>query len=452
MTAYLPLSQAAAALGLLPATLKKRAQQGNHETIPDPSRPINRLYAVPENAADRVAEHDRLMVDSPVGRGDIVRSEVARTFFAPPPDSDLFRVWESYPDGSIIIRCGDDKARLSDHHYEAVARGALAARTELPNDRGHTEDDRAPDGVQLHAGRDGAVAAERAAPGPRAVSGGAPVGGPVGAHAEHRYLRPQPRARAGGDSVYRILVISDPHLGGGEDRWAWNCALKSIPVVNPDCVVLLGDVLDLESMSSHAAHGRRPSLRQELDSANAQLDRVQRAADGRRVVMLEGNHEDRYMRTLSQRMPELLGSVNTISEHMRVEERGWEWVPFRRLWVPYDDAPVAYTHGAWANKHCAHSALVRYKMVRSVRFGHVHRSQKHVIGHDCGSRVVMGVASPTCRVIDWESVKYTQGPPDWSHGIGVDEMSPCGAHSMNNYEMTDRRIVYGGTVIDGRSQ
>lgn len=263
---------------------------------------------------------------------------------------------------------------------------------------------------------------------------------------------PEPhRVAPAPSSVQRLLVISDPHLGGGEDVWAWNAAVKSIPVVNPDIVVLLGDVMDLESMSSHASLGRRVSLEEELESANRKLDHLGHMAGGRRVVVLEGNHEDRYLRTLSQKLPGLLGAVKTISEHMQVRERGWEWVPFRRLWFPFENSPVAYTHGAWANKHCAHAALTRYKMLHAIRFGHVHRSQKHVIGHDNGERFVAGVATPTTRIIDWESVKYTQGPPDWCHGIGVDEVSPCGAYSMNNYEMTDRRILFGGQVIDGRT-
>lgn len=265
-------------------------------------------------------------------------------------------------------------------------------------------------------------------------------------------LAPSP-ALAELDGVKRLMVISDPHLGGGEDVFAWNCAVKAIGVVRPDILVLLGDVVDLESMSSHAAHGNRPSLQAELDDANAKLDRVdelRKAAGCDRVVMLEGNHEDRYLRTLSQRLPAVIGAVKTISEHLRVRERGWEWVPFRQTWFPFRGSPIGYTHGAWANKHCAAAGLERYKHAHAIRFGHVHRSQKFVIGQDCGTRFVVGMASPTLRTILWSDVKYTQGPPDWSHGIGVDEISPCGAYSMANYEMTDRRLVFDRQVIDGR--
>src|SRR4026208_641873 len=89
------------------------------------------------------------------------------------------------------------------------------------------------------------------------------------------------------------LVISDLHCEY-HDELAWNTCLEAIRVTQPTDVIIIGDWVDGYPISKFPKDPqRRADLKYEIDGANKQLNRLQRAAGRAELHYTEGNHEYR---------------------------------------------------------------------------------------------------------------------------------------------------------------
>jgi hypothetical protein len=140
-------------------------------------------------------------------------------------------------------------------------------------------------------------------------------------------------------------------------------------------VTLLGDALDCANLSRHTRG--KPRLRKhrgykdDLDGFKQDiLEPIERAVSPScKLVYICGNHEDWIESDLLDEMPELDGIVN-IPDVLRLEERGWQWVP---VGGHIERAGFILLHG----DQIGSGIHVAKKMVDSVNencvMGHVHR-------------------------------------------------------------------------------
>lgn len=138
----------------------------------------------------------------------------------------------------------------------------------------------------------------------------------------------------------------------------------------PDEIILLGDFMDVESLSAwdmdkkRKMEGRR--FNKEIEWANKELDYLQKHS--KKVTYLEGNHEDRVNRYLDKN-PEMEGMIE-LQEQLNIEERGIEWVKMNDL---YKKGNMYFTHGMYTNIHNARKHL--QTLGCNVCYGHQHGTQ-----------------------------------------------------------------------------
>src|SRR6185437_14840602 len=121
-------------------------------------------------------------------------------------------------------------------------------------------------------------------------------------------------------AVQRLFFLGDIHAPY-EDKRSLGLALDVLEDFEPDVVVCVGDLVDCYSVSSFSKDPRRTiDLKKEMDRAGAILDKIQAP----RKIFIEGNHEDRLRRYLTEKAPELVPFDNDIPGLLKSRERGWE--------------------------------------------------------------------------------------------------------------------------------
>jgi len=211
----------------------------------------------------------------------------------------------------------------------------------------------------------------------------------------------------------KVLFIPDCHHPYAHLP-SWNLLLKVATEIKFHTVVILGDFLDMDSVSSHPRRIVRevPSLMEELVAGNDRLDQLD-ALGFQRKEYVEGNHEDRLSRYICNHKE--LTNLTSVEDALELKKRGWNFTPYRRelkvgkLWVTHD------CDNAGENAH----ALAQRKLGASVILGHTHRVGFIVRG---SIRKTPHVGAMFGWLGDPDAIEYRSGASirhEWAHGFGV---------------------------------
>lgn len=169
--------------------------------------------------------------------------------------------------------------------------------------------------------------------------------------------------------IKTAIILPDVHLKEsiGKDYAAVKPFIKKI---KPDVIILLGDFMDVNSLSAwdydkkRKMEGRR--YKKEIDCAKEELDFLQKYC--KEIIYIEGNHEDRVNRYLDKN-PEMEGIIE-IPEELNLKEREIKWVKMNDL---YKLSGMYFTHGMYTNKYSAQKHL--QVLGCNICFGHQHSTQ-----------------------------------------------------------------------------
>jgi len=203
-----------------------------------------------------------------------------------------------------------------------------------------------------------------------------------------------------------VAVVPDVHVPD-HDPEAVRWCLQQIKHRRPGTVVLLGDVLDLTSVSRFPKSlATKATLVSELEAGREFFSQLLSAAKDARIIYKSGNHEDRLSTYLFKAAPELADlPALTIPAVLKLPPRV-EYVSTHHVIV--DDVMV--THGRKFDGNVALANLRRYRM--SVVQGHSHRM---TIAYLCDARGNL-LSSAECGTLQIKTPGYA-GVTDWTHGL-----------------------------------
>jgi len=215
----------------------------------------------------------------------------------------------------------------------------------------------------------------------------------------------------------RSLIIPDTHRPF-HSRKAYSVMLEVASFVGINEIVLLGDYADFWTVSSHAKSGD-PTLPKllidEVASVNEGLDELDRLFPQAKKVFLEGNHENRLERYISDQSPALFGVTECINLFR---------IPLRPRWSyrPYDkNQPYRVLGTDLLAKHTplASSPMTGLrKALTSYCYGHNHRIEEvHAVGIDGLSRVAFSpgwLGDEKLKAFD-----YMANQPNWQLGFAL---------------------------------
>jgi len=226
------------------------------------------------------------------------------------------------------------------------------------------------------------------------------------------------------DGWRKVALLSDIHAPE-HDAGCLGACIAWLKDVKPDVVILMGDILELESMSGFS-NGGLLGLEDEIGVGSWLLDKILEATPGASFVYLEGNHETRLPRWIARNAPQLDGAF-TVQGKLRLEDRGIEWVPEDEQ--PYSIGGLDVIHGhqdlsGWGPIYAARKfADLHGRPGRVVVYGHTHKHQTFDRPHSQGVSRAIGLACMRTLKPGW-----THGRTDaWSHQWALAHVSDTSA-------------------------
>lgn len=249
-----------------------------------------------------------------------------------------------------------------------------------------------------------------------------------------------------------VAVISDIHFDL-HDKKAWKAWMKWVKDVQPDKIVILGDFLDLGMMSRYK-QGRKDPINA-IPQVKCFVKEANKLAEYcGKLIVVEGNHDDRWENYISGEKPHVLKGAKGLSLEDQCYFHGLtkdlEWIREDTVVRGVECGPFLLRHGHrqggrfGGGKHVAANRLAS-SMGRSEVFGHFHRAQIHC--HTAQGRTAVAVANPALT-----------GPhdyncdPNWQQGFTILELYGEGHMKGSPYIviMDDHEFSYHGKVYSGK--
>ncbi len=247
------------------------------------------------------------------------------------------------------------------------------------------------------------------------------------------------KRRAHRSKVFFFPDVHFPH----EDKAALAAAENLCRHIEPDLIVLLGDLLDCYAVSRYDKDPRRiGSLQEEFDQGLAFLRRLRENHPEAEIVYKEGNHEERLQKFLWSKAPALASlRCMELSEQLELEDLGIQYIKAAER---YSLGALTVTHGHVVRTGSGNSARGEMtKRASSGISGHTHRLG-HVM-HTNGNGTA-GWVEAGC-LCSFEADYIGDYAPDWQHGCVIGHQIT--AHDVDRIDLQIVPIINGVAHYQG---
>lgn len=242
-------------------------------------------------------------------------------------------------------------------------------------------------------------------------------------------------------TLERLFLIGDVH-SPFTDKQGWRVVLDSLADFKADTFVSLGDFMDCLSVSHYSKSPDRAfSLKDEVEIAAAMLDEIEERTPGARRIWISGNHEFRLERYLQDKAPELFNLID-IPKLLHLEERGWEYVPYKQS-IQIGKLHLTHDVGS-AGRYNAFKALDTFQA--PVVTGHTHRLSYVVEGDATGGSQVSAQFGWLGDVEQVDYMHRVKARRDWALGFGYGYIDRATGYAY----LTPVPIVNGTCIVEGR--
>ena len=242
----------------------------------------------------------------------------------------------------------------------------------------------------------------------------------------------------------RVLFVSDCHIPY-HDKRAYELMLKVAKEFKPNHVIVLGDFIDMYTVSDHSKDPNRAlKLDTEAQEAKKELARLKELG-AQNNVFIAGNHEDRLTRYLQDKAPELFNIIS-IPHILGLDKIGFQYVPYKDN---YKLGKLHVTHDCGnAGRYAVQKALDTFQ--KNIVLGHLHRLSYVVEGNAEGES---HVGASFGWLGDSEQADYmhrVKARRDWSLGFGIGYLSKdTGFVYVLPVPIVEYTCVIGGQLFVG---
>lgn len=290
-----------------------------------------------------------------------------------------------------------------------------------------------------------------------------------------RVFPPPKKVQTRNHSLEIVVVVPDAQIGHRwdkthralrpmHDRRALDVVVQAIEILQPDRVVNQGDFLDLAPWSRH----RRPmdvrdTTTPQLREAHWWQSEFVRAAPAATHDYLEGNHEARINKALTDNMPEATTtipvgqsrSIASLETLLALDSLGVKYHgPYgSRLWL-WDR--VEMTHGDTVRSGAGKTvASLSEKSLHSIWVGHIHKREQatRTVWGPNGPKSVTASSCGCLCLLGQDDVPGYEGRREWQQGFGIiiyDKNTGMDHHIVVPIE--EGRAWLNGSMIEARDR
>lgn len=246
------------------------------------------------------------------------------------------------------------------------------------------------------------------------------------------------------------------------DRRACDLVVQVAERLQPDRIVLLGDMMDLAEWSTRYPRPAelRDTTQPTLAEVHAWLASIRQACPTARIDYVEGNHEQRIQRALvesSSPAADLTAvgdsePVLSVPRLLALDALGIDYIgPYGADYYLHDAVRVTHGDKVRSGGGATAQAVIR-EATHSTWYGHVHRVELvHRTLHGPDGPRTIHAASPGCLCrIDGE-VPGVTARPDWQQGVGVLWWDGQREHAEVR-AIHDGRMVWDGAMLHGEER
>lgn len=241
------------------------------------------------------------------------------------------------------------------------------------------------------------------------------------------------------------FFISDVHFhpehNQGHDPAAWEVCRQALQLLQPEIVVLGGDINDFYAPSRYEKIprlGTPEAFRGEVEYGKMKRREIRDAVPNARIVEIRSNHHDRIKKNVHQNAPWLAGYIDDLFYHSD-RELGIEYVE--------DDYRIGKLRHAHGDQHAGagrvNTAKAKFeRLLCNLIFGHHHKfSSWFQRRHEEGG--YYGAWGNGC--LHWLSADYA-ARPDWTQGWSVVQYTRSGNFAV------DQVLVHKPAVFSPRAE
>lgn len=252
-------------------------------------------------------------------------------------------------------------------------------------------------------------------------------------------VTPQPR---------KVLVLPDIHCPV-EDKLTLGAVEAYMKDFQPDELIYLGDLLDLNCISAHNVTNLRAVEAQRLDKDFAAAREIlvrhrKLLPSGAKVTYLEGNHEHRLARYVDAN-PQTEGILD-VERQLGLRDLKIRYIRSWSKGEVYRVGKAAFIHGVYVSPTHAKQHVEAYG--ENIFYGHVHSTESHAkTKHGDNKTSIAQSLGCLCKY----DQSYMLGKPSrWQQAFGVFYFFPDGFFNYYVVSIFKHRftapngVVYGG--------
>lgn len=215
--------------------------------------------------------------------------------------------------------------------------------------------------------------------------------------------------------IQTMVVMSDHHIPNHNEAACRN-VLKLCKDLQPDDVVINGDLLDCYNLSRFPQKPGKPNLQAELDIASEFLHELRDICPTAKIDYLEGNHEERLKRIVVEQRAFYGLRALSIPSLLHLDSLDITYHGYKHP-VDYKGKLLSIVHGHRVSKHSAYSAKAHLldDGYWNVLIGHTHRMGAFFhTGHALGRRRAYELGGLYSK----KKLEYVV-EPNWQNGFAV---------------------------------